>query len=569
MSLIKPQVKLEKTFFLADLVILIFILGSFWALIEIAKRWGAPVQPVVEISLNPWALPKYALFSLSRGFVAYFLSLIFTIIYGYVAAYNQWAEKIMIPLLDILQSIPVLAFLPGLVISLISIFPHWNIGLELACILMIFTGQVWNMTFSFYSSLKSIPQDLIDTAKVWKFGRLEKLLRLELPYASTGLIWNSMMSMAGGWFFLTVCEAFVLGNKDFRLLGIGSYMSVAIEQGNIPAMFYAILAMILLITGIDRLLWRPLVVWSQKFKFEETKSIVTSNSFMLDLFQESKIVSLIVDYLNKKMLIKIKKILSQSKVNRKRVTSLSKICRLAILILITFFVFSGVIRLFSLLSQISFVSWFSVLGRGSLTLLRTLSALFLGSLWAIPAGVVIGMNPRLSKIFQPIAQIAASFPAPMIYPLVMVAMSYFGIGLQFGAVILMMLGTQWYILFNTIAGATTIPTDLIEVGEIYHLKKIKFWRRIIFPTIFPYLVTGWITAMGGAWNASIVAEYIQFKGRMISATGLGSLITLSTAKGDFPLLAGSVLVMALIVVLLNRFIWKRLYLVARTKYALI
>jgi len=569
MSLIKPQVKLEKTFFWADLVVLIFIFGSFWALIKIAKGWGAPFQPVIEINLSPKVLPKYALFSLSRGFIAYFLSLIFTIIYGYFAAHNQRAEKIMIPLLDILQSIPVLAFLPGLVIALISIFPHWNIGLELACILMIFSGQVWNMTFSFYSSLKSIPQDLIDTVKVWKFGRLEKLLRLELPYASIGLVWNSMMSMAGGWFFLTICEAFVLGNKDFRLPGIGSYMSIAIEQGNIPAMFYAITAMILMIIAVDRLVWRPLVVWSQKFKFEETKSVVTSNSFILDLFRESKIVSLITDYLNQRILIKIKKILSQSKINRKRVSSLSKLFCLILFILVAFFVLSGVLHLFSLLGQVSLVNWFIILGKGFLTLLRTLSALFLGSLWAIPVGVAIGMNPRLSKVFQPIAQIAASFPAPMIFPLVILIMNYFGISLQFGAVILMLLGTQWYILFNTIAGATTIPTDLIEVGKVYHLKRAKFWRRVILPTIFPYLVTGWVTAMGGAWNASIVAEYIHFKGRTILATGLGSLITLSTSKGDFSLLSGSVLVMALMVILFNRVAWKRLYLLARTKYALI
>ncbi|HCJ67741.1 MAG TPA: hypothetical protein DHV62_10620 [Elusimicrobia bacterium] len=382
-------------------------------------------------------------------------------------------------------------------------------------------------------------------------------------------IWNSMMSMAGGWFFLTICEAFVLGNKDFRLPGIGSYMSVAIEQGNIQAMFYAILTMILMIIGVDRLLWRPLVVWSQKFKFEETKSAVISNSFILDLFQESKIISLLVDYLNKKVLLKIKEILSQRKVNQRKVTSLSKIFRWTLLILVTFFILDGIIHLFSLLSKVSFADWSTILGRGSLTLLRTLLSLFIGSIWAIPTGVAIGMNPRLSKILQPVTQIAASFPAPMLFPLVIVIMNYFGISLQFGAVILMMLATQWYILFNTIAGATTIPTDLVEVGKIYHLEKTKFWRRVILPTIFPYLVTGWVTAMGGAWNASIVAEYIHFKGRTISATGLGSLITLSTSKGDFSLLSGSVLVMALMVVLFNRLVWKRLYSIARTKYALI
>src|SRR5882724_239477 len=290
MSLIRLNIKLPRAFSFVDVVVLAALGALVYGLISIGSEWSGVLRPTVEIDLSPWALPRYTMFSLFRGFAAYVLSLIFTLIYGRVAAYNLRAEKVMVPLLDILQSIPVLGFLPGLVLALVAAFPRSNFGLELSCVIMIFTGQAWNMTFSFYHSLRSIPAELGDAARVYRLTSWQRFLQLELPYSAVGLVWNSMMSMAGGWFFLTVCEAFVLRGKDFRLPGIGSYMSVAIEKNDMPAMIYGVVAMVVMIVAVDQLFWRPIVAWSQKFKFEETEASEQAGSVVLDLLQKSRLL---------------------------------------------------------------------------------------------------------------------------------------------------------------------------------------------------------------------------------------------------------------------------------------
>jgi NitT/TauT family transport system permease protein len=574
MSLVRTYVKLKRTISWSDFMIILAILAFIYGIMHFAQEWRGEIKPLVKIDLSPWSLPEYTFYSLIRGFVAYGISLIFTLVYGYVAAYNKTAEKILVPLLDILQSIPVLGFLPGLVIALITLFPHSNIGLELSAVIMIFTGQAWNMTFSFYRSLQTIPNELREVAKIYRFNWWQRFTKLELPYSTMGLVWNSMMSMAGGWFFLSISEAFVLGNKDFRLPGIGSYMSVAIQSGNIPAMIYAIIAMSVMIIAVDQLFWKPIVVWAQKFKFEDTEATQTPSSKLLDILQSSHTLLFLrnsVFYPAYKLVLKIFSIFSLNTIKLEG-NNRFRILTSALTWMVKMFLFCTIAiatyKLTLLLKSVNAAEWISIGRDLFLTFLRVFAAVVIGSLWAIPAGVAIGMNPRLSKIFQPIIQVVASFPAPMLFPVVLLVLMNLGGSIEYGSVLLMMLGTQWYILFNVIAGAMAIPSDLREVSVINRLTKTQYYRKLILPAIFPFLVTGWVTASGGAWNASIVAEYVHFGGSILTATGLGSKITVATDNANFGVLAASIIAMAATVVLINRTFWKKLYKLAEAKYSL-
>jgi len=568
MSLWRPHIKLVRLFSAVDLLILAGVAAVLFALIDVGEEWTGVLRPVAEIDLRPAALPRYVMLTLARGFAAYGLSLIFTLLYGYIAAYNRRAEKVMVPLLDILQSIPVLGFLPGLVLALVAIFPQSNIGLELACVLMIFTGQVWNMTFSFYHSLRAIPPELRDAARVYRLTWWQRFTQLELPYATGGLVWNSMMSMAGGWFFLTVCEAFVLGDKDFRLPGIGSYMSVAIHDGNVPAMAAGVAAMVVMIVAVDQLVWRPIVAWSQKFKIEETEAAEQPSSWLLKLLQKSRVLRWVDTKVWTPMMgwgapppVAVRLPPARSGVALPVVGwAVAGLCVAGVA--------WGAVQLIALLLTVPGESWWRVGGLTGLTFLRVLAAVVLATLWTVPVGVAIGLNPRLSRVLQPVIQIMASFPAPMVYPLVLFAVHAAGIGLNFGSVALLMLGTQWYILFNVIAGAMAIPQDLHEAAAMYRLSRWERWRRLILPGIFPHVVTGWVTATGGAWNASIVAEYVHYGKEALTATGLGATISLATDRGDYPMLAASVLAMCVAVVGINRLVWRRLYRLAEDNFAL-
>jgi NitT/TauT family transport system permease protein len=569
MTLVQPTIRVSRFSLIVDGLILAAVGALIFGLVDVGREWSGVLRPVVPIDLRPSALPGYTLLTLFRGFAAYFLSLVFTLVYGWVAAYNRRAERIMIPLLDILQSIPVLGFLPGLVLALVAIFPHSNIGLELACVVMIFTGQVWNMTFSFYHSLRAIPPELLDAAQVYRLSWWQRFTQLELPYSAAGLVWNSMMSMAGGWFFLTVTEAFVLGDKDFRLPGIGSYMSVAIQQGNLPAMVYGVVAMVVMIVVVDQLVWRPIVAWSQKFKFEETEASSQPTSFVLEFLQRSQLLRW-VDTMLWTPLVALGEPRNLPLVAPagERGSVLRGVLGWLVALLAMVVVGWGAMRFVQLLAQLDGAAWLRVAGLTGLTFVRVLSAVVLGTLWTIPVGVAIGLNPKLSRVMQPVIQVLASFPAPMVYPLVLMALSVAGITLNFGSVALIMLGTQWYILFNVIAGAMAIPHELREAGVVYRLAGWQRWRELILPGIFPHLVTGWVTATGGAWNASIVAEYVHFGKEALTATGLGATISVATDRGNFPLLAASVLAMCVAVVGINRVLWQRLYALAEEKFAL-
>ncbi len=563
-------------FSVVDVVVLAALGAIVYGLISVGSEWSGELRAVMVIDLSPRALPRYTLLSLFRGFAAYALSLVFTLIYGRVAAYNRRAEKVMVPLLDILQSIPVLGFLPGLVLALVAAFPHSNFGLELACVIMIFTGQAWNMTFSFYHSLRSIPSELRDAASVYRLTSWQRFLQLELPYSAVGLVWNSMMSMAGGWFFLTVCEAFVLRGKDFRLPGIGSYMSYAIEKDNVPAMIYGVIAMVVMIVAVDQLFWRPIVAWSQKFKFEETEASQQAGSAVLEFLQKSHVLRwvdtrvwtpLVAMAAPHPMLVE-GEVPAEPLVVVARPPSIGKILSWLVAAVALVGVGWGTVSVVRLLMKLSGYNWLHVGGMTGLTFLRVTAAVIIGTIWTVPAGVAIGLNPRLSRVMQPIIQILASFPAPMIYPLALLALHWAGVSINWGSIVLMLLGTQWYVLFNVIAGAMAIPHDLREVAVVYRMGRWERWRRLILPAVFPYLVTGWVTAAGGAWNASIVAEAVQFGGRTLTADGLGATISLATADGKFALLAACVLAMCVAVVGVNRVLWQPLYRVAEEKFSL-
>ncbi len=563
-----------RRFNFADLLVAAGIVGLVFSLIQLAIQWTGKHPAHVtnfEIDLSPAALPGYTLFSLARGLAAYCISLAFTLVYGYWAAKDQVAGRVLIPLLDILQSIPVLAFLPGLLLALEAAFPTNNFGMELAATLMIFTGQAWNMTFSFYHSLRSVPQDQQEAATAYRFSWWERLKWVELPFSTMGLVWNSMMSMAGGWFFLMITEAYRLGDRDFRLPGIGSYMSAAVDAGRIDAMVWATLAMFVMIVGLDQLLWRPVVVWAQKFRVEEGGAQPMMKSWFLDWLRRSRLLRILHGVLSR---AHRKQQIEKHHATKPDAVESSASNRWGMVISITAFaallalLIYGAWQLLHLLAGVSLGEWGTTWLAALLTLARVLVSTAIGTLWALPAGLAIGLSPRLSRIFQPIVQVAASFPAPMLFPVVIAALNFAGVSLNWGCIVLMLLGTQWYILFNVIAGAMALPADLREAATSYRFGRWQRFRVLYFPAVFAYLVTGWVTAAGGAWNASIVAEYVTFKGQVIEAHGLGGQISEATAKENFPLLAASVLVMAVMVVAFNRTVWRRFYELAEKRFSL-
>ena len=552
-----------------DGLIILGLAAALFGLLEVAREWAGIQRPAVEIDLSPWALPGYTFYSLVRGLAAYVLSLGFTLVYAYWAAHDARAERILVPLLDILQSIPVLGFMPGLVLALVACFPRTNLGLELAAVIMIFTGQAWNMTFSLYHSLKSVPHDIQEASVVYRFTWWERFRWMELPYGTTGLVWNSMMSMAGGWFFLMINEAFRLGDHDFRLPGLGSYMSVAVHEGKPLAMVLAVVAMMLMIVALDQLLWRPVVVWAQRFRVEESSSAEASRSWFLELVQRSRLLR----WIRRRRRARGHRSAETSQpLERPAATPLlvdgsAWLPRLALGLLVTVIAWGGG-RLVHLLAQLPPSHWATLSLAGAATLGRVLVSTAVGTAWALPVGLAIGLSPVLSRMLQPVAQVMASFPAPMLFPVAIAAFHAAGIGLGAGSVILMLLGTQWYILFNVIAGASSVPSDLKEAVVAFRLTRRERLATLYFPAVFPYLVTGWVTAAGGAWNASIVAEYVSYKGSTLTTFGLGAAVSLAAEGARFAELAAAVVVMSLIVVTFNRIVWRRCYQLASTRYSL-
>jgi NitT/TauT family transport system permease protein len=558
------------TSFIRELPIVLGGMGLFYSLIAFARYWAGPVSSQAEINLHPAALPEYALFSLLRIAVAYVFSFAFTLVYGYVAAYNRRAERLMVPLLDTLQSIPVLSFLPGVMISMVALLPSRQLGVELGSVLLIFTGQVWNMTFSFYSSLKSIPTEMREAAAVYHLSWWQRFWQLELPHAAIGLIWNSMMSVAGGWFFLMACEMFVLGSRDFRLPGLGSYLQTAANAGDTRAICWGLAAMIGVIVLMDQIIWRPVIAWAEKFKLEQVASSDVPRSPILSLLRSSRVLP----FLSRSLVFPLRTRLDRhfAKTGKGRAPASGRPARRWVVLFIAAVAITAiayaVARLLGTLASTSSAEIKHLLLGAGATFLRVEVALLLAAIWTIPVGVAVGLRPRLSAIVQPIAQIAASVPATALFPIILLVLVRAGGGLGTGSIVLLLLGTQWYVLFNVIAGASAIPEDLKEVCHTYRLRPTERWRRLLLPGIFPYLVTGLVTASGGAWNASIVAEYFHFRGQAMSTIGLGAIISEATDAGNFRLLLAATVIMALIVVSINRLLWRRLYVLAATRFKL-
>ena len=525
------------------------------------------------ISTSPAALPWYALLSIGRMLVAYLLSLVFSLVYGYASARHRAARQVLLPVLDILQSVPVLSFLPVVLLGFSSVMPV-AVAAELAAIVLIFTSQAWNMTFSFYQSMRTLPGDLREAAAVFRLDPWQRLKTLELPFAALGLIWNSMMSWAGGWFFLMAAEIYNVGARDFRLPGLGSYLQVAANAGDLRAVLLGVGTLVLIIVLLDQFVWRPLLTWADKFKLEMVEGDDRPSSWFLEALSRSWLLQRLGDrfftpmaeWLDLRLRRRARHILpaleGEGDGGKLSPVAIGALCIVALV------AGYGAWQAGRMLTLLPAADW-GRLGLGLLaTFARVSVALVITLLWTIPAGVLIGTHRRVASILQPVVQIVASVPATAIFPVIVVAFVNTPGGVNMAATLLMLLGTQWYLLFNVIAGASAIPLDLRYTTDLLRLSSIDRWRTLILPALFPYLVTGAITASGGAWNASIVAEHVSYGGEVYTTTGVGAVIALATDHGNYPLLLAATLALVVTVVTINRTFWRRLYRLAEDRYRL-
>ncbi|MEI6260426.1 MAG: ABC transporter permease subunit [Deltaproteobacteria bacterium] len=563
----KPAFPPKPAFTIGDGLILLGLAAILYGGIRLA--FDAPsVVSGPEISLSPSALPWYALLSVGRMAIAYFLSLLFSLFYGYAAARNPAARKVLMPVLDVLQSVPILSFLPVVLLSLSAIFPE-HIATEISAIVLIFTSQAWNITFSFYQSITTIPSELKEASAIFRFSSWLRFRALELPFAAIGLIWNSMMSWSGGWFFLMAAEIFHVGSHDFRLPGLGSYLKTAAAQGNLMAVLEGTGVLILVVVLLDQFIWRPLLAWADKFKIEMVEGDEEPSSWFLDILSRSWLMDFFqrrISPLNEWLDMSFQ---GKDATDIAPITSLDSkrpAWQIALAVTVLLAIIYGSFMAIALMTTLSLKDWIE-LGVGLLaTLARVFSSLVIAMLWTIPVGVAIGTNRRLASLLQPLVQVVAAIPATALFPMLLLALLRVYGGLNIAAIALMLMGTQWYLLFNVIAGAAAIPQDLRFTTDLLGLSVLDRWRTLIIPGIFPYIITGSITASGGAWNASIVAEYVEFGGKTYATTGIGATIARATGTGNYALLLAGTLVLVISVILINRLFWQRLYRLAEERY---
>ena len=504
-------------------------------------------------------------------FVALALSVVFTFVYATAAARLRRAEKVLIPLLDILQSVPILGFLSITITGFIALFPGSALGLECASIFAIFTSQAWNMTFAFYYSLKSQPRELDEASRLLRLSRWQRFWRVDVPSGMIPLVWNGMMSFGGGWFFLTASEALSVNNHQFALPGIGSYVAAASDDGELGKVLLAIAVMILMVVGVNVLFWRPLTAWADRFRVEESEGAEAPRSLMLDLLRRSRIPRAVGQTFGK-LVYPIDRAFAPLGVAEHPLRTSAMRRRAgdwAFGALLGVAIGYGVYRLIEFIgSTVGFGEVGHALLLGLATFGRVVVVVIFATLIWVPIGVWIGLNPKISRLAQPVVQVLASFPANFLFPMFAAVLVVTGISLNLGGIVLMALGSQWYILFNVIAGASAIPNDLREAAANLRLPRILRWRKLILPAIFPSYVTGGITAAGGAWNASIVAEVVSYHGITLTATGLGAYIRDATADGDSGRILVGVIVMSCYVVAMNRFFWRRLYALSERRFSL-
>ncbi|MDE2089055.1 MAG: ABC transporter permease subunit [Gammaproteobacteria bacterium] len=554
-----------------DLLALPLVAGFIFFLAWAGEQAKVPYVAGVPltVSLVPSVLPGYALRTVLRMAAALCMSIVFTLTYATLAAKSKRAERLLIPLLDVLQSVPILGFLSITVTGFMALFPGHALGLELAATFAIFTSQAWNMAFSFYQSLCTLPKELRETAAVFHLSPWQKFWKLELPYAMPGLIWNAMMSVSGGWFFLVASEAITVSGHTIMLPGIGSYIALAIAQKNLHAISYAIMTMFVVILIYDQLLFRPLLAWADKFKFEQTEGKDVPRSWVLTLTQRTRLL---------RRLLTVPALVWEMSLGWFPARANKYRLHLALPAFLHHWqdrLWNGVIVLGAGVALISIVQlvhahvgWGEVayvFGLGLITAARVIILTLLASLVWVPVGVWIGLHPRWAERIQPLAQFLAAFPANLLFPLAVVFIVRYHLNVEIWTSPLMILGTQWYILFNVIAGAAAVPSELKEAARSFGLRGRLWWRNLVLPGIFPAYVTGAITASGGAWNASIVAEVVSWGHTTLIATGLGAYITEWTGRGDLPRIALGISVMSIYVVAFNRLLWRRLYTLAQQR----
>ncbi len=514
------------------------------------------------VSLDPANLPLYALRSTLRMFAAILASLLFAFVFGALAAKSRKAALVIIPALDILQSVPVLGFLTFTVVFFMGLFPGSQLGAELAAIFAIFTSQAWNMAFSFYQSLVTVPLDLDEACRHFKVSPWLRFWRLEVPFATPGLVWNTMMSMSGGWFFVVASEAITVGDTRLLLPGIGSYIALAVEQRNLGAVGAAVAAMAMVILLYDQLVFRPIVAWADRFRFEATAAQVRPRSWVYDIVRRAQFLRQVVAAASRGIDPLLQLAASRPRLRRTlpsdaRLGVAGDRVWLALVLMATawsVWTIIAYIRATLGMADLLEAGWC-----GLLTLTRVAVLIAAASLIWVPIGVWIGLSPRVAQWVQPLAQFLAAFPANVLFPFAVIGIVRWKLDPDIWLSPLMVLGTQWYILFNVIAGATVFPTDLREVATIYRVRSWQWWRRVILPGIFPYYVTGALTASGGSWNASIVAEVASWGNTRLEATGLGAYIARATEAGDFHRVVLGIAVMSFFVVVFNRLLWRRLY----------
>jgi NitT/TauT family transport system permease protein len=555
-----------------DIIAFPLVFGLLLLAAKGAHETLAPLSALKEpvVSLDPVNLPEYAVRTTLRMLAAMTASLVFTITYGALAAKSRRAELVLVPLLDILQSVPVLGYISFTVVFFMSLFPGRVAGAEAAAIFAIFTNQAWNMTFSFYQSLRTVPRDLEEATQSFRFSAWQRFWRLEVPFAMPGLIWNMMMSMSGGWFLIVASEAITVGDTTITLPGIGSYLAQATTEKNLAAVGWVMLVMIAVIILYDQLMFRPLVAWADKFRFEQTGAQTIPGSWFLDLLQRSRLFrtlaspgSLLLHALARRRFAPLRERIAGLRPSRSAIVD------------VLWFITIAAAAVFAAWKIIDFVAagagWADVLDAvklGLFTLARVVVLMVVASLIWVPIGVEVGLRPHLAEKIQPLAQFLAAFPANLLFPVFVVAIVHFELNPDIWLSPLIILGTQWYILFNVIAGTMAYPTDFREAATNFRMRGWQWWRQVILPGIFPYFVTGAITAAGGAWNASIVAEAVSWGDTKITAHGLGAYIAENTAAGDYPKIVLGIAVMSMLVTLFNRLLWRPLYAYAENRLRL-
>ena len=558
-----------------DIIAFPLVFGLLLLAAKGAHETLAPLSALKEpvVSLDPVNLPEYALRTTLRMLAAMVASLLFTITYGTLAAKSRRAELVLIPLLDILQSVPVLGYISFTVVFFMSLFPGRVAGAEAAAIFAIFTSQAWNMTFSFYQSLRTVTRDLQEATRSFRFSAWQRFWRLEVPFAMPGLVWNMMMSMSGSWFFVVASEAITVGDKTITLPGIGAYLAQATAEKDLAAVGWVVLAMIAVILLYDQLMFRPLVAWADKFRFEQTGAQTAPGSWFLDLLQRSRLFGAIATPGSMLLRALARRRFAPLLAETEGIGGAHSMAKA--MIDAAWFIAVAIAAVFAAWRIIGYVAsgvgWDDVLDAvelGLFTLTRVVVLIAIASLIWVPIGVEVGLRPRLAEKIQPLAQFLAAFPANLLFPIFVVAIVHFDLNPDVWLSPLIILGTQWYILFNVVAGTMAYPTDFREAATNFRMRGWQWWRQVMLPGIFPYFITGAITAAGGAWNASIVAEAVSWGDTKIVAHGLGAYIAENTAAGDYPKIVLGIAVMSMLVTLFNRFLWRPLYAFAEDRLRL-